>query len=171
MKSFALLATAALAATAIAIPVEAKAKTYADTLRAHGVTADFIERCRGNLQASYTPKTRHIRLCLDGMKKADDVGQALRHETIHAIQHCIAMKLEKPGLMPIADVIDYSDRKLANKLRSEVRNHVYRKYSSSLSGSNEFNGGMNPALEEEAYALQDMWSNKQTLEIFAASCG
>jgi hypothetical protein len=91
------LSSALLTAIALGSPVtanELEKYIYSNPVLAEvhksGTTIRFVDpSCNNRIYGSYTPKTDVMVLCLDNHPDFAELGNTIRHETVHIIQTCI----------------------------------------------------------------------------------
>ena len=94
MNFLKLAATAVLSATALVAPVEANTltpgqRTLLYELERSGVTVESGTCQNKMLYGWFENDTRKIAICLNNHEEGEDPWQTLRHEAVHAAQHCV----------------------------------------------------------------------------------
>ena len=96
---------ALIAATTLSMPVSAKVDpgtmNLLSTLNEYGITVLYNpSTCTGGFQGQYNTR-KVMTLCYSGQPDAEDFD-TVRHETMHVLQHCAAIRRGQNGIQPLA---------------------------------------------------------------------
>ena len=148
-------------------PLLASARVDSDTgnllrlLDANGISVivDDPNECTGSFQGSYrfVGMRRSMILCTGTSVDAED-HDTVRHETVHAIQHCVNVAR---GTSPFTPVMDYE------RLTDMVNEHMS---SDKVSWIKRTYPESHWWVEFEAFLMADLATASQLMELFTNAC-
>lgn len=157
---------AAIAATATILPVGAEVQpgtsSLLDTMSANGilVTVNHNECATGQYNGQYRwlGFQREMRLCPGHTVDAND-HTTVRHETIHAIQHCVNVARGTSTDTPIIDDVEVFKEFVKANLSPEMVEWVMATYDESQW-----------LTELEAFAGANAFTSSELEELFLETC-
>lgn len=156
-----------LLALTIPPPARADAELFhaAGVLRSRGVSISD-DSCPPSTIARYAISSRRITFCPDAITSVAMLREAMAHEVVHAVQHCIAIRRGEPHtLHTIASAIDGEGLTALLTLKRIThiqRGAVVARSTATTSIANSYR------LELEAYALESRLDI--ALNFFIAYC-
>ena len=156
---------AAIAATATILPVGAEVQPgtqdLLETLHGNGVTVSINSDTCGNGfdgQYRFLGMKREMILCPGATVDAND-HDTVRHETIHAIQHCVNVMRQTPLNSPIIDDWDKFVAFVKANLTEEHVNWIFKNYPKE-----HWN------VELEAFAGANAYTAAELEQLFIKAC-
>ena len=112
----------------------------------------------GPVRGLYETTTRTVTICLKDGKFDYDARKVLRHEAVHAIQHC---RSGLDNMTAMANTEAYYE--IATKDHYDLADSLTPYYMAGMEDE-----VIN--LEAEAFVLSRIWSDSQTIEALNATC-
>lgn len=166
------ITAAAITAAALLTASPAVAYQPADTsqewgrrMAQAGVRFHQNQNCPRGVAGFYDRPTRTIHVCMKAIRSVPELLEVVAHEAVHATQHCAAIAHGRPDvLMPISMFVGTHDPIAGAEMAGLMRQKATARRASGVAFSSSMNGHhTTPALEEEAYALEDHTTLAQDL--------
>ena len=159
------IALAAIAAAACIMPAAAEVQpgthSLLETLDSNGVAVLInTETCGNGFDGQYRflGMKREMILCPGDTVDAND-HDTVRHETIHAIQHCVNVMRQTPMNSPVIDDHQTFVRFVKSHLSQEAIDWIYKTYPRA-----HWN------VELEAFAGANAYTSAELEELFLKAC-